>query len=341
MKNNRATILDVAQKAGVSITSVSFAFNNPDQIGVETAERIRQIAKEIGYAPNAIARAMISRSTGVIGILVPMTISSSFSNPFIPEFMTGIGEICDRHSLGALIVSPFEGSLLQATQRAPVDGFIVLGLNENHVEIEPLRHRNVPFVIVDGESETVSQVNVDDEGGAFASADYLLQKGHRNIMMMTFQKPDPAHYEDVFYGVGGRRLKGYQRGFEQNGLEFNFGMMVQSLTSIEGGREAFTAAWQSGFHPSAVLAVSDAMAIGVMEAAQDLGLKVPDDLEVIGFDDINLARVTRPALSTVHQPILEKGTLAATLLYDAITGNGHQEKVVLPTRLELRGSTRR
>lgn len=340
MKTKRATIIDVAERAGVSIAAVSFAFNNPNQISSETAERIFSVAEELGYAPNAIARAMVSRSIGVIGVLVPMSITASFQNPFIAEFMNGVGSICDQHSLSALFVSPYEGSLLKATQRAPVDGFIVLGLNENHSEIEPLRQRHVRFIIVDGEASTVSQVNIDDEKGAYEATSYLLAKGHSNLMILTFEKPEPSHNSDIFYGVGGRRYNGIYRAFQDAHVPFDFSMMVQALTSMDGGQDAFLAAWQSGFHPSAVFAFSDAMAIGILAAAKQLGLRVPQDLEVIGFDDILTAAFTNPSLSTVHQPIFEKGTIAASLLIDAISGKEKPQKILLPTRLVLRESTR-
>ncbi len=340
MKTNRATITDVAKKAGVSIAAVSFAFNNPNQISTETAERIFSVAEELGYAPNAIAQAMVSRSIGVIGVLVPMSITASFQNPFIAEFMNGVGSVCDQHSLSTLFVSPYEGSLLKATQRAPVDGFIVLGLNEQHSEIEPLRQRQVRFVIVDGEAETVSQVNIDDEQGAYQAASHLLGKGHSNIMILTFEKPEPSHNNDIFYGVGGRRYNGIYHAFQDAHVAFDFSMMVQSLTSMAGGREAFLTAWRSGFHPSAVFAISDAMAIGVLSAAKELGLRVPQDLEVIGFDDIPTAAFTNPTLSTVHQPIFKKGTTAAELLVNAISGKEERQKILLPTELILRESTR-
>lgn len=340
MKNKRTTITDVAEKAGVSITAVSFAFNNPDQVGAETAERIKSIANEMGYAPNAIARAMRSSNTGVIGVLVPMSISATFGSPFIPEFMKGIGSVCDEHSLGVLIVSPYEGSVLKASQRAPVDGFIVLGLDEKHSEIEPLHRYHFPYVIVDGEATSASEVNINDEEGAFTSASYLLSRGHTQLMIMTFEKPAPSHADDVFYGVGGRRLKGIKRAFQGHNVPFHFELMVQSLTSIEGGYEAFLSAWQSGFHPSAILALSDAMAIGAIKAAKTLGLRVPEDLEVIGFDDIAMAQFSLPSLTTVHQPIETKGRMAAQLLFNAMTGNTKAEKIMLQTELVIRESTK-
>jgi alanine racemase len=340
MKTKRATISDVAEKAGVSTTAVSFAFNNPDQIAEETAVRIHAVAEELGYSPNPIARAMHSSSTGVIGLLVPMSLIESWESPFIYQFMKGIVKVCDKYALGVLTVSPYENSVLKASQRAPVDGFIVLGLDEVHWEIEPLRRRRIPFVIVDGESISTSEVNIDDEQGAHLSANFLLERGHTNIMIMTFEKPVPYHADNVLYGVGGRRIRGIQRAFAEHDLPFSFDLTVQSATSVEGGYQSFLAAWQAGFHPSAVIALSDAMAIGAMKASMELGLRIPEDLEVIGFDDIEMASTCNPPLTTVHQPIEEKGRIAAQLLVDALQGKTIVERVLLQSSLVIRGSTR-
>lgn len=340
--NKRVTIADVARAAGVSPTTVSFAFNKPLRVGQETAERILVAASELGYSPSPLARAQRYQRTNVIGILVPFTIAASFANPFIAAFMQGVGAVCDELSLGALFVSPLEGSLEEATKRAPVDGYIVLGLDEAHAEVSPLLRRGVPLVIVDGDAQSVSYVNVDDTGGAYEAAAHLLGKGHRDILVVTFESPSPRplHEDNVFYGVGGRRLAGYERAFTGHGLELRPEHLVQALTSIEGGAAAFGTAWSQGRRPTAVLAVSDAMAIGVIKAATRLGLRVPRDLEVIGFDDVPLAELTQPALSTVHQPIVEKGEVAARLLVAARDGKGSPEQVLLPTHLVLRDSTR-
>lgn len=339
--NKRPTIIEVAREAGVSTTAVSFAFNNPSQLNPETIARIFRAVDRLGYSPSPIAKALLSRRTNILGILVPFTIASSFANPFIANLMEGVGSVCDEHSMGTLIVSPFQGSLEEATKQAPVDGFIVLGLNETHTEVDPLTRRKVPFVILDGDAQTVSQINSDDVGGAYAAAEHLLAKGHRDILILTFESPAPIHEKDVLYGVGGRRLKGYLKAFATFDTSLHADWLVQSLTSIEGGGVAFREAWSRGLRPTAVLAVSDAMALGVIAEAQRLGLNVPQDLEVIGFDDISLSAMTCPALTTVHQPIFEKGQSAARLLIARIEDAGFpSQQVDLPTQLIFRNSTR-
>ncbi len=340
MKSNRVTIVQVAKRAGVSPTAVSFAFNCPEKIGEETAGRIFKVAQEMGYSPNPIARAMISRRTGVIGVLVPFSISSSFSNPFISAFMEGVGRICDARSLGALLVSPYKGSLAEATRRAPVDGYIVVGLDEKHGEVALLKELHIPFVVVDGDAETVSEINVDDEEGAFIAAKALLDAGHRDISILTFEQPLPGHEENLFYGVGGRRLSGYLRAFQDAGEPFKMNSMVQSLTSIKGGETAFSQIWQEGRRPTALLTMSDVMAIGAINAAKRLGVRVPEDIEVVGFDDIPLSALIQPSLTTIHQPIVQKGRRAAELLVNALEGSAEPKKELLHTHLVVRRSTR-
>lgn len=339
MAAKRVTIAEVARKAGVSPTAVSFAFNKPHRLNVETTERILQAARDLGYAPNPHARALLSQRVGVIGVLVPQSLYAIYANPFFTTFLQGVGSVCDNQDLALLTVSPLDGSLERAITSAPVDGFIIVGLNEYHHEVAPLRKRHVPVVIVDGDAETVPSVNVDDENGAYAAAAHLLANGHRNILILTFETP-MEHLEDVFYGVGGRRLRGYQSAFVDYGVPWRDDRLLPTLASIEGGEQSFLQAWQAGARPTAVLTVSDAMALGVVKAASQLGLNVPQDLEVIGFDDVPLAALANPPLSTVRQPVYRKGKIATELLVAALERNAELKSVVLPTELLFRETTR-
>lgn len=340
MARARVTIADVARRAGVSPTAVSFAFHNPGQLSAGTAERIMAAVRELGYAPSPFARALMSRKVGVVGVLAPQSIGAIFENPFFAALLQGVGTTCAEQDRSILVVgSPVDGALEDVIARAPVDGFIIVGLNEGYHEVTPLRRRGVPFVIVDGDAETAPSVNVEDEEGARLAAAHLLAGGHRDVLILTFETPY-GHLDDAFHGVGGRRLAGYQRAFGDHHVAWRDDWLVPSVASVEGGAQAFLAAWEAGRRPSAVLAVSDAIAAGVMTAAAGLGLKVPDELEIVGFDDVPFASLTCPPLSTVRQPIVEKGRVAAELLLDALAERGSAERVVLPTELVLRGTTR-
>ncbi len=336
----RATITDVARHVGVSTTAVSFAFNNPSQLNAATVAQILDAARELGYAPNPHARALLSRRAGVLGVLVPQALFAIYANPFFAAFLQGIGSLCDDQALALLAVSPLEGSLTSAIARAPVDGFIIVGLNESHAEVAPLIKRRVPFVIVDGEADTVTSVNIDDEGGAYLAARHLLQQGHCEILILTLE-PLPNKQSALHDSVAARRLRGYQRAFEEEGADWARAMVVASISGVEDGEHSFTEAWEAGRRPTAVLAMSDAMAIGALRAALGRGIRVPNDLEIIGFDDIPVAALVTPPLSTVHQPIFEKGRTAAELLVARLENPASSaERIMLPVELMLRGTTR-
>lgn len=334
----RVTIQDVAQKAEVSPTAVSFAFNKPDQLNPDTVTRIRSVAWDLGYVPNPHARALISRRTGVIGVLVPQAISAIFANPFFDQFLQGVGSVCDKHDMSLLTISPVNSSLDQALGRAPVDGFIIVGVNEDHKEVAPLRKRNVPFVIVDGDASQSPSVNVEDASGTYDAAAHLLSRGHRDILILSLPHPE-GHQGDVEFGVRERRLSGYMRAFEEYGIKCEEDCIVPTDSSIRGGEQAFEAAWKAGKRPTAILAMSDVIAIGAMRAARQRKLNVPQDLQVIGFDDIELASLVEPTLTTVHQPIIEKGVQAIQLLISAMDEEGGPERITLKTTLVSRGST--
>jgi DNA-binding LacI/PurR family transcriptional regulator len=333
-------IEDVANEAGVSTTAVSFAFNNPHRLNYKTVERIMEVADRLGYLPNPHARALLAKAVGVIGILTPQSLPTVFANPFFATFHEGIAGVCEENRLALMVISPTSGSLSEASAKAPVDGLIVVGLTENHPEIELLRRRQVPFVIVDGDATTVPSVNIDDENGAWQAANYLLQRGHRNILCLTFEQDFSDTHGDKVYGVGQRRLEGYKRAFRDNGVTWDDQCLFPTPTSTAAGADAFRQLWRDiRPRPTAMLAVADIIAIGALHAAVTSGVNVPHDLAIIGFDDIPQAMWTNPPLTTVHQPTVEKGEIAAQMLLSLIAAAPLPETHIrLPTGLVIRQS---
>jgi DNA-binding LacI/PurR family transcriptional regulator len=335
----RVTINDVAKRAEVSPTSVSFAFNKPEVLSERTVERILSAAQELGYAPSPVARAMSNRKLDVIGVLAPKLVSAIFGDPYYCEFLRGVGMACDKHNLDLLILSSMNGSIEDALSRAIVDGFVINAFNDSQAEIAFLRKRGVPHVIVDGSSEHAPTINIADESGSHQAAAHLLAKGHTDILTFAFDT-DLKDDGDGFVGISETRLAGHRRAYAEAGVAWMPEAAVACDNSPDGGERAFLAALDEGRRPTAALAFSDAIARGIVAGAQKRGLRVPDDLEVIGFDDLALASVIRPTLSTVHQPILEKGARAVEAVIAAMKGNPAVEHVVLPTRLVLRETTR-
>lgn len=335
------TIADVARRAGVSRTAVSFAFNKPDQLSDETLRRILSVAHELGYYPNPAARSLTTGRTGILGLLIPQRTAIACANPFILEFLGGIGHISDRAGLAILLVAPSQGSLVRAMNNVPVDGFIALGLGVHQREVGLLSRRQVPFVVVDAEApEGVSSVISDDLGGGEAAATHLLNLGHRDILVVAIRPPrgdDDLEFGDDHH-VTHRRLDGYLRAFEARGVAYSRDRVLYADSTAEAGAKALQQVLAAGCRPSAVLAMSDVIAFGVMRAASQAGLRIPDDLSVVGFDDVSSSAMTSPPLTTVRQPIAEKGRIAARLLLDRLSGTGSVARHVLATSLQVRGT---
>jgi DNA-binding LacI/PurR family transcriptional regulator len=343
----RPRIDDVAKRAGVSKTSVSFAFNQPDNLKVATRERILAAAAELGYRPSPIARRLANRRTDQLGLVVPQSTHDIFANPFLPELVRGIGDVCDAEGIAVVIVPPVRGSIARAVESALVDGLILLGLVPNHPDLEEVRRAGTPVVGLDVEDwYGVDVIGIDDTHASAQAAEHLLGLGHRDVaVVLIAEHPDSP--VDELHGISGRRLAGIRRGFGlANGSDESAdGTMrlrvVSTPVSEEGGRAALAMLLADDEPPTAVLTMSDVTAIGIMAGAIDAGLSIPGDLSIVGFDDIPAASWTTPRLTTIHQPIREKGRRAAHRLIQAIrAGTEHRPVVeILPTRLVVRGTT--
>jgi alanine racemase len=336
----KVNISDIAQKAGVSKTAVSFAFNNPERLSQTTVEHIMKIAEELGYTPNPVARTLTTGRTGTIGLLVPQSIPEIIRNPFMPQFLEGIGEVCTQEGLSLMIVPPLKGSMRRAIENAAVDGFITLGLEEFKATMIVLRQRGVPFVTVDNDPiEGVSSINIDDESGAKMEMEHVLAAGHRDIVILAIRSGTQGHYEE-YHGTLRLRMNGYLAALQEHGLTLDKKRirLMECISTEKGGQSAFRDMWKSKRRPTAVVCMSDIIAIGLMEAAQEAGVRIPDELSIAGFDDIPLARLVTPALTTIAQPLTEKGRLSAELLLKTISGKITPVHHMLPTSLVVRKS---
>jgi DNA-binding LacI/PurR family transcriptional regulator len=336
----KVTISQIAKEAGVSKTAVSFAFNDPSQLSSNTLRHIREIAEQLGYTPDPIARSMTTRRTNALGLLLPQDIATALANPFYTQFIRGIGTVCGRVGLTLMLVPPLWGSMLKAIPDATVDGFVVVGLDVDRGEIQLMRRRDVPFVMVDSDAPAdVSSVNVDDRSGARAAMRHVLAQGHRRIAIICIEAGVATKIEK-YTGTLAARLAGYREALEAHGLALDAPgiQMIETPTSWEGGQAAFEQLWNAERRPTAIVAMSDIMAIGVMDAAKTHKVHMPRDLSIVGFDDLPDARHMRPGLTTVRQPVEEKGRLAADVLVAALAKSGDVTHHLLPTELVIRQS---
>ena len=358
----RITIADVAKAASVSKAAVSFAFNAPERLNSETASRIRAIAAELHYRPDPVARMLAARRTETIGILTPQGLDVVFPNPYFGSFTAGVAAAAESAGYSLQFISPVRGSLIRAVHQATVDGFIAYGLSSDHPEIDQVRRSGLPFVLVDSTAlpEELS-VSVDDEVGARSAADYLIELGHRSFAILAFEPPlrgtsdlapapgngggsgSTARYWTTADDAAARRMRGYVAAFADAGIDVPPEAIASMPATLEAGASAFRRLYDDGQRPTAVLAMSDALAIGVIRAARDLGIGVPRDVSVVGFDDIDVAAFTDPPLTTIHQPGRSKGEAAMRILLSRLEGGDARDSphLRLGTRLIVRGSTGR
>ncbi len=338
----RPTIKDIAERAGVSKTTVSFALNDPGRISEETCRRVMSIVAELGYVPDPVARTLTTKRLGAIGLLFPQPIHEALSNPYLCELIRGIGEVCEEKGLALTMLPPLRGGLVESARRAAVDALLTVGVGPGTGVADLLRRRHMPFVTIDGaESDSTVNVGIDDEAAAWLLMDHLLGLGHRRIAILALRPEVSIEPEERFSLVRDRRLAGFGRALAKAGLDLESpGISVVSVVgSIEGGAEAArTIMAAEGERPTAILAMSDAAALGTLDACHALGIAVPGELSVAGFDDIPLAVLSEPPLTTVHQPGREKGSSAASLALAILEGR-EATHIRFPASLVVRGST--
>ena len=347
MKSRRVTMQDVANRANVSKTAVSFAFNDTTRLSEATLRHILAVAEELGYSQDPAARMLRTRKTNSLGLLLPQQLDITLTNPYYTEFMQGIGQTCHREGFTLLLAPPLRGSMLKAIPYAAVDGFIVSGLEYDRGEVSALRQRGIPFVLVDSEPQPgVSSVDIEDGEGMSTLVEHLLDLGHRRFAFLVIETGVGAGRGE-WRGTVKRRIDGASTAFEQRGLSLDdLGVQIIEVACTRwAGERAIADLWaQEGEHPTAIVCFSDIIALGVLAGARRLGVRIPDEVSVTGFDDLLEAQLSRPTLTTLRQPIETKGRLAAEYLIESLAAGAeraapHQQ--LLHTALLVRESTGR
>ncbi len=332
------TSSDVAKAAGVSRSAVSFAFNNPHRISAATRERILAVAGEMGYTPNTLARMLQAGTTSSIGVLLPQRLARILENPYYARFLMGVGQVCDQEGYTLLLTPPLQDSVLKAIPYAAVDGFVVCGLQTEGAEVVELERRGVPFVLIDSDRyENAPSVEVDDRGGALEVTRYLLELGHRRLAVLSMD-PGPEVAARGYRGPLGRRLDGIAEALAGVGMSLADVALAEVPVTRADGYSATRELMKRDPRPTAILALSDVLAYGAVDALQEMGLDVPAAVSVTGFDDLAESAWFRPRLTTVRQPIVTKGRTAADFLISAIRGEDQHPHQVLGTTLVVRDS---
>ncbi|GIF15381.1 transcriptional regulator [Actinoplanes teichomyceticus] len=340
------TLQTIADRVGVSRMTVSNAFSRPDQLSPELRRRILDAAQELGYAgPDPTARALARGTTGAIGILLTDSLRYAFTDLVAGGFLGAIADELAPTGLAiTLLTSAGSGDLIPARDVA-MDGALVYSCDPTSPAVAWLQRRRLPLVFVDqAPVDDYACVNVADREGARAAARHLLDLGHRRIAYATVGAHGPyglltaAAVPTEGYASVQRRL-GWDDVLQPAGIRPL--IIREPFERVDDVRRDARELLSGPERPTAVLCFSDATAVGVRQAADDLGLRVPDDLSLVGFDDSPLASRIQPGLTTVRQDVEEKGRSAAALLTAALRrpDRGDAARVLLPATLVVRGST--
>jgi DNA-binding LacI/PurR family transcriptional regulator len=338
---SRLTLGDLAASLGVSKTTVSNAFSRPDQLSADLRARILEAAYAAGYAgPDPVARMLRTRRAGSLGLILPESLPFSLDDPTTTALLRGIADACDERRLGLLIVpGGRDAQDTRSISDVAVDGFIAYSLPRGAAVLDAAVRRGVPLVVIDQpRMPGVTTVSVDDHGGAREAARHLVRLGHRRIAIVALPfHPDgytgpatEARIAEARFENAVARLEGYREAFAEVGIDptgvpvFECAHSDEEL-GLESGRHFLgggggVAAVAADARPTAILAMSDRMAIGILQAARAARVDVPRDVSVVGFNDSEAAARSRPALTTVRQPLRLKGYAAARLILDAPSG---------------------
>lgn len=336
------TLRDVAEKAQVSVSTVSRVLNNKSSniaISETTRQRVLQAAQEIGYRPNMAARHLVrQKSFSLVGVLVPATIDDVFNIPFYMTLIHGIAQSCQQRGYAVTIyfadtddAATVEKSYAYILD-IPTDGYILSTTHMDDLMLPRFMADHVQFVHIGhkpGEDRKTHFVDVDNYQGAYLAVTHLLHRGHRKIATIAAAT--------TLY-AGSERLRGYIDAMTEAGLPIASDWIVYSNFSEQGGYEQMNCLLDCSDVPTAVFAASDSIALGAARAIQDRGLCIPDDIAIVGFDDVPDALRMTPHLTTIRQPVLELGVTAAELLLSSLAGES-PENVVLQPELIVRAST--
>lgn len=346
-KRRTATLASLAAELGVSRTTVSNAYNRPDQLSPQLRNTVLETARRLGYpGPDPMARSLRTRRTGAVGVLLTEQLSYAFRDPAAVAFLEGLTLECDKAGTGLLLVpaNP-EAEDVAAVSSAAVDGFVAFSMPDDDPHLHAVLSRNLPTVVCDQpDVPGVDIVAVDDAAAMSEIAQHLLDLGHRRIGISCMRlgrirldgPVDLARQESAHYHVQRHRLRALRVAFEAAGIAWDRIPVVERFDhTVEAGASAADELLRLDSGLTAIIATSDVLALGAIEAVVRRRQRVPEDVSVTGFDGIRDALDAK--LTTVEQPVVEKGRHAARLLLDP-SADGHQRRVTVPTKF-LPGAT--
>ena len=327
--NNDVSMLEIARIAGVSVSTVSRALANSPRVKLETRQRIQNLAEEMGYLPNAIARSLATRRTFTLGV-----VAVDITDPFIAEFIQAIDKAALDSGYSVILAncrgeSQREMAAINILRQRRVDGIIVPDPLVADTSLSLLKEAGVPIVLFNKKQYPYS-ICTDNVGGAEQAVRHLLDLGHKRIAYMG-----KSQREDSL-----ERQAGYKQALLAAGISPDPALVAEaSSRSPGGGWQIFKQLFNLPAPPTAVFCFDDLTAVGIISAAQAAGRRVPDHLSVVGFDNIGLCSYLAPPLTTIAQPVERISHLMVDIVLKLLDGNMEPIQVTLPGKLVVRATT--
>jgi LacI family transcriptional regulator len=338
MSAKRVTSQDVAIAAGVSRTTVSMVLNNVPgiQISEETRQRVFDVARELGYVPEAAAQALVSRRSQSIGFVMARQVHHVITDAFLNSLIAGSIQTVHDHNLRLIVemIDPEhqQEAYLRLARARRIDGMILAGPRFDDQGLKVIEEEGFPVVIIGHiDQSNLCSVDVDNCAAAREAVAHLIQLGHKRIACVTNASP--------IYMAPAMRLRGYRQALETAGLAFDQNLVRFGDYDLESGYIQMKSLLDDGLSFTAVFVSSDVVALGAKAAIYQRGLRIPQDIALVGFDDVPMARYMEPPLTTIRVPAVQMGSAACRLLIDLITkGDVAKRKITLETELIVRES---
>lgn len=337
MKSDNVTLKDIARIAGISTATASLALSGDSRVNVKTKKMVEDVAKRMKYVPNEIGRSLRAKKAETIALVFPNTPHFAFSHPYFVQLLEGITEVVVKNSFHLLLsTAPSEEDASAAYDKIlrnrRADGIILWPASIRDVNILRIVESGYPVVYLGKwHNDEIVTIEREDYGGAYKATEHLIKLGRKRIALVS----GPHDYQ-----VSIERLAGYKQALEDYRILFEPLLIIEKDFSMEAGAEAARELQASGISYDAIFAANDRMAIGAMKSLQDMGIAVPDDIAIVGYDNIEMTTMTNPTLTTMDQPMRQIGSLAAEKIISMINQEGIVTKqTVVPANLIIRDSS--
>jgi DNA-binding LacI/PurR family transcriptional regulator len=335
----KTTIKEVAQLAGVSPSTVSRVISDSPRISDETKKVVREAMESLGYHPNAIARSLVSKSTSTIGIVMPQSTERAFLNPFFPQALSGVSAAAHEQGYCILLSTGDNekdqlSSIESIVMGGRVDGVIIMYSSVDNEVLDALKRMRLPAIVIGKplKPKDVLYVDNDNVKASFEVTEKLIENGHKKIAFIS------GAFKFV---VSLDRLDGYMNALKKHNIPFRKDFIVELSEFItKGAYEKTKELIKLEDRPTAFVVTDDVMAFGVMDAIKESGLRIPEDIEIMSFNNIPSSELTKPSLTSVDIDAFSLGYEASKLIIEKIKGEADRDKVIVPTKVIYRESSR-